>query len=116
MRFVGPPEGLTDEDAAPPLPERTPESYILAVDPGYSQSKSRIHITTRSVFLQCSSKFIFYFFFCGSKGKNECPTEEQNTCKHLSVIIPRNAAADVVRELRGDKMFFKNLNVQNVNF
>ncbi|XP_024914738.1 tyrosine-protein phosphatase non-receptor type 22 isoform X3 [Cynoglossus semilaevis] len=64
---TGPPEGLTDEDAAPPLPERTPESYILAVDPG----------------------------------KNECPTEEQNTCKHLSVIIPRNAAADVVRELRG---------------
>ncbi|KAG7519683.1 tyrosine-protein phosphatase non-receptor type 22-like [Solea senegalensis] len=51
---------VSDEDTPPPLPERTPESYILAVD-----------------------------------------TEQSDCCDRLSVVIPSNAAAEAVRELRG---------------
>lgn len=36
MHFVGTVEAHTDEDSPPPLPERTPESYVLADDTGWS--------------------------------------------------------------------------------
>ncbi|XP_056895698.1 tyrosine-protein phosphatase non-receptor type 22 isoform X2 [Takifugu flavidus] len=49
-----------DEEIPPPLPQRTPESYILAVDAGLSD----------------------------------------DSCERLPVIIPPNAAAEAVRELR----------------
>ncbi|XP_071333343.1 tyrosine-protein phosphatase non-receptor type 22 [Trachinotus anak] len=51
---------VSDEEAPPPLPERTPQSYELAVD-----------------------------------------TEASDPCERLAVIIPPNAAAEAVRELRG---------------
>lgn len=35
-------EVLTDDEVPPPLPERTPESFILAVDPGQSPKKPLI--------------------------------------------------------------------------
>ncbi|XP_051282249.1 tyrosine-protein phosphatase non-receptor type 22 isoform X2 [Dicentrarchus labrax] len=50
----------TDEEAPPPLPQRTPESYILAED-----------------------------------------AEHSDPCEQLMVIIPHNAAAEAVRDLRG---------------
>ena len=34
VHFVGTAEVLINEEAPPPLPERTPESYILALDAG----------------------------------------------------------------------------------
>lgn len=51
VHVLGTIEAHTDEDEPPPLPERTPESYVLAVDTGLCCQC----ISLELVYYMCSS-------------------------------------------------------------
>lgn len=95
VHFVG--EVNTDEEVPPPLPQRTPESYVLAVDEGWCSQRRVWNVKLACPGLQ--RIFILHNLLWCYRPERSDPCE--------TVIIPPNAAAEAVRELGGERNKWK---------
>lgn len=92
-----------DEESPPPLPQRTPESYILAADAGRFSASSRRDCDTCDLFFVITRINVDILCYAACAFVQTFPGPSDDACDRLAVIIPSNAAAQAVRELQRER-------------